>query len=185
MGYTTDFSGEVTITPQLPDHYVAALNERASRRNNLFGDGDEGSFDHIEHGKWGYDGKGNPPPEGTRNRLGSWATSSLDRGHDGKRVSAVPSCWCQWMFAQTLHSNVTLGHSTLRWDGGEKFNGYAEWLQYVVNIIKRDHPKVEFAGVIAWMGEDDEDRGLLEITADGKVWKNTTVFTYVKEAVEL
>lgn len=183
MGYTTDFEGEISITPMLPDHYVAAFNERQTRRNNMFGDGDEGSFDHIEHGKWGYDGEGNSPPEGTRNRLGSWANSSLDRGHDGGRVSAVPSCWCQWRLDQRPHP---LGDVTsLGWDGGEKFNGYAEWLQYVVNIIKRDHPEVKFDGVIHWSGEDDHDLGFLEITEDGKVSTHIAVITYVEETVEL
>jgi hypothetical protein len=47
MGYGTDFEGELTIRPRLSDAFVARFNDMASRRNNVYGDGDEGSFDHA------------------------------------------------------------------------------------------------------------------------------------------
>jgi hypothetical protein len=47
MGYETDFEGELNIRPRLADEFVARFNDVASRRNNIYGDGDEGSFDHL------------------------------------------------------------------------------------------------------------------------------------------
>jgi hypothetical protein len=47
MGYETDFEGELNIRPRLADEFVARFNDVASRRNNVYGDGDEGSFDHL------------------------------------------------------------------------------------------------------------------------------------------
>ena len=152
MGYTTDFEGEIDITPQLPSDYVAKINEMASQRNNTYGDGDEGSFDHVLHGKRGK----TPPTEGLRNS--AW--------------TAVPGCWCQWVLRQDI------GRTIIEWDGGEKFYDYTPWLAYLVSLIKRDNPGSKFSGTINWAGEDKNDLGQLRVSADGTVSSHVGTITY-------
>ncbi len=52
MGYETDFEGELNIRPRLADEFVARFNNVASRHNNIYGDGEEGSFDHLVLSPW-------------------------------------------------------------------------------------------------------------------------------------
>lgn len=62
-----------------------------------------------------------------------------------------PGLWCQWI----------IENGELKWDGGEKFYNYVEWLQYLIKNF--------FApwGVIL-NGEDRNDVGMIVVT-DNKV----------------
>lgn len=142
MGYTTSFSGGLTIKPRLPDEYVKLFNEIAGKRNNSYGDGDEGSFDHLMFGN-----------------LGRPGPSAL--GLEGP--TGVPACWCQWELDQDAE------HTLLQWDGGEKFYEYAKWLAFCLAVIKKDFPRSKFEGTIEWQGEDDNDVGRLSLSEGGTV----------------
>jgi len=109
MGYTTEFDGSIVIEPPLSDNFVNRFNEIANKRNNEYGDGVEGSFDHVCHNKLGRKGR---------------AFGLISVG-----LSEVPGCWCHWILENQQHATI------LMWDGGEKFYYYVQWLQYVIDFI--------------------------------------------------
>ncbi len=170
MGYTTDFDGKIVISPKLPDEFVGGFNFTTKKRNNTYGDGEQGSFDHLYHSRWGYNSLGDPPPEGTTNRLGGWFSpyvferpgdypTRIDEYarigiHRASAVTEVPSCWNHWQLGQGVDD-----FTVLEWDGGEKFSEYIEWMKYVLRLIHSDFPQSHFVGTIDWEGEDPTDRG--------------------------
>jgi hypothetical protein len=66
-----------------------------------------------------------------------------------------PGLWCQWL--------VQDDHRTLKWDGGEKFYRFIDWIEYI--IIKILKPRgYMLSGTVGWCGEDEGDRGEIIIT---------------------
>jgi hypothetical protein len=142
MGYTTDFCGEITVTPGLPKNYIERLNDISNKRNNNYGDGVQGSFDDVYHGKTG-------------------------GGCDRPDRTSVPGVWNQWELENPerpyLRRGARPAYTYIRWNEGEKFYQYAEWLQYLIALIKLDHPKSTFDGTIQWAGEESDDIGQLSV----------------------
>lgn len=61
-----------------------------------------------------------------------------------------PGFWCQW--------EASDDGTEIRWDGGEKFYAYVEWMQYLVdNFFKKWGVKIN--GEINWYGEENSDMG--------------------------
>lgn len=152
MGYDTTFAGEIEVRPTLPPRFVSKFNEMRRRRNNKYGDGEMGSFDHVYYGKVGLMGQ-------TR--------------EDAQGLSVVPGVWCQW--------EIVVGGdqaSSVQWDGDDKFYDYEEWLAYVVALIKTEFPASEFSGEIRWWGEDPSDLGCLRVAPDGTVTTHTGEVVY-------
>lgn len=65
-----------------------------------------------------------------------------------------PGLWCQW----ELNDDGT----ELRWDGGEKFYNYIEWLEYLIVHFFKPW-KIKLNGEIYWVGEDSDDRGMIKV----------------------
>lgn len=161
MGYTTDFSGEVSINPPLNKkeiEYLQKFNQtrRMSRMNGPYfvdGTGDYGQgrdSDILDF---------NRPPEGQ------------------------PGLWCNW--------TPTEDGTAIEWDGGEKFYNAEKWMAYLIKhfvgsdpIAKREHPE-EFSflqghdlnGRIDAQGEDYDDKWLL-IVENNKVKVADVIVTY-------
>ena len=67
--------------------------------------------------------------------------------------------YCQWM--------PTDDGMAIRWDGGEKFYDYVEWLEWIIDKLLK--PKnIVMNGEVEWDGEESGDVGKI-IVKDNKV----------------
>lgn len=66
-----------------------------------------------------------------------------------------PGLWCQWV--------PNKSGTAIKWDGGEKFYYYVEWLEYVIEQFLRPWGYV-LNGAVKWNGEDPRDRGTITVT---------------------
>ncbi|KKL86082.1 hypothetical protein LCGC14_1948340, partial [marine sediment metagenome] len=48
----------------------------------------------------------------------------------------------------------------IEWDGGEKFYGYVEWIEYIIEKILKPRSYV-LNGKVEWSGEDEDDFGTI------------------------
>ena len=110
MGYTTDFTGQISIDPPLNEkeiEYINQFNEtrRMRRTNGPYFVGGGGMFgqDHDSDIQ-----DYNRPPEGQ------------------------PGLWCKWM--------ATEDGKFIEWDGAEKFYDAAEWMQYIIDHFLGKNP---------------------------------------------
>jgi hypothetical protein len=74
--------------------------------------------------------------------------------------SEYPSYYCQWV--------IDDDYRRMKWDGGESFHNYVEWLQWIIdNILKPE--SVSLTGQVEFTGEDVEDVGVLIVADDQNV----------------
>jgi hypothetical protein len=157
MGYTTDFWGQVTVSPALNPAEVEYLRALASTRR-------------MHRGNGPYFVKG---------------TGFAGQGQDGDVLNynapdpSQPGLWCQWV--------PTDDGTAIEWDGGEKFYESAEWMRYIVRLISEKPDALELVrmvkaderfeqftfdhvvnGTIDAQGEEPDDRWRLVVT-DNKV----------------
>lgn len=149
MGYTTSFSGQITIVPALDADEIAFLQKfsetrRMCRKCGPYFVGGSGDF-----------GQGRDPDVIDYNRPDP----------------SQPGLWCQW--------RPTEDGSAIEWNEAEKFYDSAEWMKYlIVHFLKPGAEavgKVEVLkgghvlnGVIEAQGEDSSDRWDL-LVKDNKV----------------
>lgn len=73
---------------------------------------------------------------------------------DGESIDGSPDGYMQW--------EPTKNGDGLKWDGGEKFYYYVEWLQWL--IAKRLAPwGYVVSGALKWSGEDADDNGTIVV----------------------
>lgn len=107
MGYTTDFYGEVSITPPLNPHEIAYLrafsdSRRMQRRKGPY---------YAEPG------------------------TNCGQSHDddvldyNKPPHDQPGLWCQW--------EPTDDGTAITWNGAEKFYDSADWMAYLIDTFLR------------------------------------------------
>ena len=137
MGYSTDFSGEFEINRPV-DYETGKLLNGLNQTRRMARDvddkyGTEGEF-YVE-GK-GYMGQDRDD-------------TIIDYNRPPK---TQPSLWCQW--------ELTEDGKYIRWDGGEKFNEYIEWIEYIIEKIL-DPKGYILNGEVEWFGENYDDRGLI------------------------
>lgn len=83
------------------------------------------------------------------------ALRSIDE-HTAEYAEGEPDGYCQWI--------ATEDGMGLKWDGGEKFYDYIEWLEWLMKALFI--PKgFSLTGEVWWQGEDIGDVGV--ITANG------------------
>ncbi|MFB6881438.1 hypothetical protein ACFCY8_11465 [Streptomyces noursei] len=147
LGYTTEFTGTVTVSPPLNAHEIAYLRKFACTRRMMrtrgpyFADG-SGSF-----------GQGNDPD-----------IIDFNRPPQGQ-----PGLWCQWV--------PTGDGAGIEWDEDEKFYDAEEWMRYLIDHFLRPgahaqrHAEFEkftfnhtVDGEIYAQGEDPEDQWILYVT---------------------
>jgi hypothetical protein len=149
VGYTTEFSGRIEITPALNAEEINYLKKFAGTRRM---DCEQGPYYADRGGMAGQDYNDplvknyNSPPEGQ------------------------PGLWCQWV--------PTEDGSAIEWDGGEKFYYAPEWMEYLIEHFVGADPQAKAVlpflqahklnGEITAQGEDIHDRWLL-IVADNVV----------------
>ena len=162
MGYTTDFEGSIQISPPLNEAERSFLRDLATTRRM----------------------------NRTKGPLFIQDTVNFGQHHDPDVLDYnnphphQPSLWLQWEPSED--------GKFLQWDGGEKFYGSAEWMEYIVNgllspeaeVYVKEHldedPRLaEFQfnhicnGSIDAEGEDPDDRWTLivvnnEVRAESK-----------------
>ena len=72
-----------------------------------------------------------------------------DIDHDG-----FPSFYCQWV--------PTEDGKAIMWDGGEKFYGYIEWLQHIIDKYLKPKDYV-LNGKLLYSGEEIGDTGSITV----------------------
>lgn len=152
MGYTTDFTGQVTVTPPLNPHEIAYLTKFGTTRRMRRGNGP-----YFVDGT-GYAGQGH----------------DADIEDYNQQPADQPGLWCGW--APTEHGDG------IEWNGVEKFYRSTEWMTYLIDTFLKpgatlqqeltapvpgrvyadefqhftfDH---QVDGVIEAQGEDSDDR---------------------------
>lgn len=152
MGYTTEFRGEITISPALtPTLRTFLLDFSRTRRMKraFLGDpyGPDGAL-YADHDSPNY-GQGKP-------------TGGTVTDHNTP-PQGQPGLWCQWI--------PTDDGDALVWDEAGKFYHYAEWMAYLVgNILAPLGYRCD--GAIEWRGEEWNDTGTLTVVteADGSAF---------------
>lgn len=158
MGYTTSFDGEFTITPPLNAAQVAYLKKFSETRRTKRDEaktalrpdpirdavglpvGPDGGYFVGANGFRGQEAGifGDPP-----------ADDVIDHNYSPKDQ---PGLWCQWTPSED--------GTRLEWDGGEKFYGYVEWLEYLVQHFLDPWGRM-LNGEVRWCGEESDDRGVI------------------------
>lgn len=113
MGYTTEFSGEIEVSPPLNEAERAYLRRFATSRRM---DRERGPYYAEPGSDYGQGDRsdvkdGNTPPEGQ------------------------PGLWCQWV--------PTEDGSGIEWDQGEKFYNAEEWMAYLIDTFLKPGCTVE------------------------------------------
>lgn len=106
MGYTTYFSGDVSVTPPLNEDEISFLRDfNNTRRMHRSG----GPLFVKGEGPYGQD-------------------HGPDTIHDSNKPDPdQPGLWCQWV--------PTDDGTAIEWDTGEKFYEATEWMEYIVNRL--------------------------------------------------
>lgn len=146
MGYTTYFTGQVTVDPPLNQTEIEYLNRFSGSRRM---DRENGPY-YAEPG----DDFGQSRADDIR---------SFNEPPEGQ-----PSLWCQWV--------PTLDGTAIEWDEGEKFYSAAEWMAYIIDHFLKEGaegkgaPELEgftfnhvVNGVIRADGEDYDDHWRLVV----------------------
>ena len=185
MGYTTDFSGELTLSKPLTVSQFDYINEFSHTRRMKR---DVNKLMELYKGKYGYPGRTveqNTPEEiygkdgeyfvcvqGFRGQdmdasiidfntppgqLGhnEVSTDWHDRYEENNRRSEAGECQ-PGLWCQWIVEHGDV--QVLQWDGGEKFYNYVEWLKYLINHFFEPWG-VLLNGEIDWYGEDRSDIG--------------------------
>ena len=138
MGYTTDFDGGFTIDRPVDEDTYALLHGLATTRRmrrSIRGYGVDGEY-YVDAP--GYGGQAHTP----------------DIIDYNKPPRTQPGLWCGWL--------IQPDRQTIKWDGGEKFYRYVEWLEYIIGILKNRKYKVN--GTVEWFGEELDDRGIIRVS---------------------
>jgi len=160
LGYSTDFEGRFSITPALRPEHAAYLARFCTTRRMKRDEGITARFPDPEREAVGlpvgveggfYVGSAGLAQE-TRNSAKDWRNFGvLDPSQPPK---GQPSLCCQWIPNQA--------GTALEWDQIEKFYGYQEWLQYLIDSFLQPW-RYTVAGRVTWQGEDEDDFGILEV----------------------
>ena len=110
MGYTTDFDGDITISPPLSEKEIKYINMFADTRRM---DRENGPYYVGGGGMCGQD-------------------EEADIRNYNSPDDSQPGLWCQWV--------VNEEGDALTWDGGEKFYHATEWMRYIVDHFLGANP---------------------------------------------
>ena len=155
MGYSTDFSGFIEITPKITEAHAEYINKFTENRRQKWNMSVEKREDPLRIAV--------DLPVGIEGEFFTGATggnfnccgqeSSSDVLDSNRPPATQPGLWCQWEINED---------GDLVWDGGEKFYEYVEWLQYMIdNFFKRWGYVLN--GSIEWSGEDRDDLGCIDV----------------------
>jgi hypothetical protein len=146
MGYTTYFTGEFKLDKPLTIAQFNYLKKFAAMRHMKRNAIDiEFRPDPLRH-KVGL-------PVGTEGEffVGDEESDVLDHNQE---PSTQPGLWCQWV--------PTEDGEGIKWDGGEKFYNYVEWIEYIVGNFLKPWGYT-LSGEVEWEGDDEGDMGKIVV----------------------
>lgn len=194
MGYTTDFSGRLSLTGELSQKRLDYVNtlcktRRMKRDVNKLMELYKGKYGHPDAKEemspeeiYGIEGEYFAKENDNDDFLGDKDASVIDYnevpGHIPYGLENFMEGWdlnqeriqkglCQpglWCGWEFVEEDGLL---FLQWDGGEKFYNYVEWLIYLISRFFEPWG-IKLKGKIQWQGEDPADRGII-IVADNVV----------------
>lgn len=146
MGYSTEFSGAITIEPKIKTEHFAYLTAFSTIRHM------KRKESYVEVLKDDLRiAVGLPVGDEGQYYVGSHTDGQYGQGHDDSVIDhnnpadGVPGLWCQW--------EIDIESNTLQWDGGEKFYNYTEWLKYLIDNFFAPWGYT-LNGSIEWAGDD-------------------------------
>lgn len=202
MGYTTDFIGELTLSQPLTltqfeylrkfhdtrrmkrdvtklmelykgKHGYPGTSPEINTPEEIYGvdgeffvDGDEyiqGKSDSIIDNN-------TPPGQIGYNEEMDWNKRYKENQRRSENGECQPGLWCQWEVYGDENGMY------LKWDEGEKFYNYIEWLKYLINKFFQPWG-ITLNGEIKWEGEESEDKGII-VVKDNVVKVGTAEITY-------
>lgn len=167
MGYTTDFFGSFDISPAIKPEHEEYINKFATTRRMIRNAAVAETLKDDVRKRAGLPvGNEGAFFVGGEGFMGQDRDKSVVDGNNPPR--GQPGLWCQWVVED----------GELRWDGGEKFYEYVEWLKYLVtNFFKPWGYTLN--GTVEWQGEDRNDRGLI-IVKDNVVTTKVAKVAFVE-----
>jgi hypothetical protein len=182
MGYTTDFSGSLSLsrpTTEVEKNYLDKFSDTRRMKRDVeklheMFKGEHGNpFAKTREEIYGVDGEYFVGGLGSMGQTND--ASVINQNFPPGQTNWVyddpngqPGLWCQWV--------LTDDGTELQWDGGEKFYNYTEWLKYLINHFFEKWG-IKLNGVIEWVGEDSSDRGII-VVKNNKVKVYEAQITY-------
>jgi hypothetical protein len=167
MGYTTEFTGQLTIVPQLQTEQIQYL-QTFNKTRRMMRDTEklENVPDSIRNAVNLPLGMQGAYFVGYPNNYGQ--DRSLDVLDYNNPPTTQPGLWCKWTVTDDGHF--------LEWDEREKFYDYIEWLQYLIdNFFKKWNYVLN--GTITWEGEDNSDMGrIVVIDNEIQIYKAKVIY---------
>jgi hypothetical protein len=188
VGYTTSFSGKVTVTPPLSAAEASFLRRYAHTR-------------HCAHQPGPYTAA-TPPTQAEIEQYGrqraelTFSDCPRPGSSCGRNGDSVPGLWCQWVPGG--YDSETDTYGIIKWDGGEKFYDYVEWMKFIIQhffmpgawALSGTGPAVPggaatsldpaghvLNGVIEWQGEEGSDAGRI-VVKDNAVMTQVATRSY-------
>ena len=153
MGYTTNFKGKFTLDKPLRPEHTAYLHAFADTRRMKRDPHKASMMPDQRRAAVGL-------PIGVEGGYFVGGTGFMGQDEDASCVRSngdtntppinQPSLWCQWI--------PTYDRRAIRWDGGEKFYRYVDWLKYLVRHFIKPWGYV-LSGHVRWRGKDSNDTG--------------------------
>jgi hypothetical protein len=138
MGYTTEFNGRFELDKPLAGKDKEFLDKLSKTRRMKR---------EFEGHAYGFEGE-------------MYVDGGGDFGqhHEGSITdynsppASQPSLWCGW----TPNEDGT----AIEWDGGEKFYGYVEWIEWIIDKVLEPRG-YKLTGDVDWRGEEWSDSGTI------------------------
>jgi hypothetical protein len=153
VGYTTNFEGAFEITPTLAPEHAAYLRAFSETRRMKRDASKVAQYDDDSRRLVGLPiGNAGEYFVGERYDCGQRHTPDIIDYNEPPATQ--PGLWCQWI--------PNAGGTALEWDGGEKFDYYVQWLNYLIKHFFTPWG-YSLSGVVTYEGEDGADFGKIEI----------------------
>ena len=165
MGYTTDFQGSFAFDKPLTEKQRNYINLISSTRRMKR---DIAKLYELYNGEHGNPFLPKDQTYGVEGEFFAKDDGDFGQSNDASIVNynnpseTQPGLWCQWV--------VTDDGGELKWDGGEKFYHYVDWLKYLIDKFFKPWGVV-LNGNVQYFGEDREDFGSITIS-DNEVEKD-------------
>ena len=150
MGYTTEFKGKFLLNKALDQetyNFLKKLSEtrRMKRNVSLLPEG----YEKYNLENWGEEGEffvdaGGLCGQDRESSIVDYNTPPITQ----------PGLWCHW--------TPTEDKLAIKWDDGEKFYDYIEWIEYLIDKILKPR-KYKLNGTVQWRGEEFDDIGEIQI----------------------
>lgn len=154
MGYHTDFEGAFTVSPPLHDNHAEYLTAFSQTRR-MKRDASLVALmpDPVREAVGLPVGKDGGFFVGNTDNFGQAHTADVLDGN--APPGSQPGLWCQWIPDPDANS-------VIRWDYGEKFYEYVDWIGYLIESFLKPWGYT-VNGEVRWRGEEFDDMGVIVV----------------------